>query len=113
MKNIFTILMGLIFLLFAYFQLNDPDPIRWVPIYLLPAILAFKNTISETSSRFLYGLAIGYLITSVLQWPPSFEGFLFEELKMRSLNIELARESGGLAIVALSMALLGRMNNTI
>lgn len=107
MKNIIFVILGLIFLLFAYFQINDLDPVRWVPIYLLPAFLSFWRLKNRGNSGFFYGLAIGYFITAMLQWPPEFEGFLFEELKMRSLNIELARESGGLAITALAMAYLG------
>ena len=30
------ILLSLLFLAFAYLQLNDPDPIRWVVAYTLP-----------------------------------------------------------------------------
>jgi hypothetical protein len=111
MKNIFLIASGCIFLLFAYFQLNDPDPIRWVPIYLLPAILAFKELLMPSKAEFLFGLSIGYLVAAVLQWPPAFEGFLFGEMKMRSLNIELARESGGLLIAALALFLYSKLTD--
>jgi Transmembrane family 220, helix len=107
MKKIVFIIIGLVFLLFAYFQLNDPDPIRWVPIYLLPVFLCFWKMNGNGNKQFFYGLAVGYLVASILQFPPQFEGFLFGEMQMRSINIELARESGGLAIVALAMWFCG------
>ena len=52
-------------------------------------------------------MATAYLIGAVLQWPPAFEGVFWGEMKMHSLNIELARESLGLAICALAMGFLG------
>jgi hypothetical protein len=49
------------------------------------------------------------LIGGILQWPPEFEGIFFGETAMRSLNIELARESLGLGICALVMVVTWQM----
>jgi hypothetical protein len=101
-KKIIIALLLAIYLLFAYFQLNDPDPERWVPIYGLAALIDRKPRYYV-----FFTMAVGYLIAAYLQWPPQFEGFLFGEMAMRSLNIELARESGGLVICAAGMGLMG------
>ena len=107
-QKIISLLLSLLFLLFAYFQLNDPDPEYWTPIYLVAALgcgLVFFN--KAPASMIYYGIAVIYLIGAFVQWPPQFEGVLFGEMKMRSLNIELARESLGLVICAASMGLMG------
>ena len=107
-QKIISLLLTLLFLLFAYFQLNDPDPEYWTPIYLVAALgcgLVFFN--KAPAPIIYYGIAVIYLIGAFFQWPPQFEGILFGEMKMRSLNIELARESLGLVICAASMGLMG------
>ena len=101
--KLLSIIAGLVFLLFAYFQLNDPDPERWVPLYLVPAIMSYKALDSRLPWWVFGLLTVVYLIGAIAQWPPQFEGIFFGEMQMRSLNIELARESLGLCIVALVM----------
>ncbi|GAB2768812.1 hypothetical protein GCM10027275_09310 [Rhabdobacter roseus] len=102
-----ALVFGLVFLLFAYFQFNDPDPELWVPVYTIAALGCFLALRRQGPPWLFYGLAAAYLIGAVLQWPPEFEGVLFAELGMRSVNIELARESLGLAICAVVMGVLG------
>jgi hypothetical protein len=109
----FSILSGLVFLLFAYFQLNDPDPERWVPLYLVPALGCFW-AFHRSLSWWLFALvALVYLIGAVLLWPPEFEGIFFGEMEMRSLNIELARESLGLATVSIVMGVFAWYKRSI
>ena len=55
---------------------------------------------------FLAAMGVLYVAATVYQWPPVFEGFLFSEIGMRNMNIEMAREAGGLAICAAVMLLL-------
>ncbi|MBU1822115.1 MAG: transmembrane 220 family protein [Bacteroidetes bacterium] len=98
---------GLLFLLFSYFQLNDPDPQIWIPVYSAAALACYMGYRGLWPGWVFYGLAAAYLIGAVIQWPPEFEGVFFGGLEMRSLNIELARESLGLGICALVMAFLG------
>jgi len=43
----------------------------------------------------------------VSQWPPHFEGFLLNEVGMKTMNIELAREAGGMLICAVAIGWLG------
>ncbi|WP_018622556.1 transmembrane 220 family protein [Spirosoma luteum] len=106
MRKVISIVFGLLFVLFAAFQYNDPDPLVWVPIYLVAAIACFMAFAGVGSPAVYVAIAAGYVVAAIYQWPPRFEGFLFSEIGMRSTNIELAREAGGLAICAVVMVLL-------
>ncbi len=105
--KIVAIVSGLVFLLFSYFQFNDPDPQIWIPIYSAAALACYMAYRNLWPAWVFYIMATAYAIGAVLQWPPAFEGIFFGDLAMKSLNIELARESFGLAICALVMAFLG------
>ncbi|MCX6215388.1 transmembrane 220 family protein [Spirosoma sp.] len=106
MKKTFAVIFGLLFVLFAVFQYNDPDPEVWIPIYGFAAVACFMAYFGVGKWWFFVAMAILYIVAAVYQWPPVFEGFLFSEVGMRSLNIEMAREAGGLAICAAVMAVL-------
>nr|WP_293842384.1 transmembrane 220 family protein [uncultured Arsenicibacter sp.] len=107
MRKLTAIFFALIFLLFAAFQYNDPDPEVWIPIYLIgvgACILAYF----KTGPIWLYGvIGLVYAVAAWQQWPPVFEGFLLDSMGMKTINIELARESGGLAICAVVIWALG------
>ncbi|WP_460675165.1 transmembrane 220 family protein [Larkinella ripae] len=107
MRKIISIFFGLIFLLFAVFQYNDPDPQVWVPIYGIAAVASFLALGNRIPSWFYFVAGVAYLVAAVYQWPPAFEGFLLDEMGMKTVNIELARESGGLGICALALFILG------
>ena len=102
-----AIIFGLIFLLFSYFQFNDPDPEIWIPIYSAAALACYMAYRDLWPAWVFYIMAAAYAIGGVLMWPPAYEGILFGDMSMKSLNIELARESLGLGICALVMAFLG------
>ncbi|WP_210466105.1 transmembrane 220 family protein [Rufibacter roseolus] len=91
----------LMFVLFAFVQLNDPDPAVWVPVYLSAAVLCFL-AYKRKLFRWVYALAfLGYAIAAFLLWPPVYQGIFFD--MSRSPAIEEARESLGLTICALVM----------
>ena len=106
MRKILAITFGLLFTLFAAFQYNDPDPQVWVPIYGFAAIASFMAFGTAGRPWFYLVAGIIYLVAAIYWWPPQFEGFLLDEMGMKTLNVELARESGGLAICAAAMLLL-------
>ncbi len=106
MRKIVSIVFGLLFLLFAAFQYNDPDPEVWIPIYGFAAMACVMAYAGVGKWWFFIGMAVIYVAAAIYQWPPVFEGFLFNEVGMRSMNIEMAREAGGLAICAVVMILL-------
>lgn len=106
MRRFIALFFGLLFILFAGFQYNDPDPEVWIPIYGLAAAACFMAYVGIGQWWFFAAMAAIYVVAAIYQWPPKFEGFLFSEVGMRSLNIELAREAGGLAICAVVMVVL-------
>ena len=106
MRKTLSIIFGLLFVLFAAFQYNDPDPELWVPIYGFAAMACLMAYVGLARWWFLAAMAVVYVAAAVYQWPPVFEGFLFGEIGMRSMNIEMAREAGGLAICAAAMLIL-------
>ncbi|CAG4991973.1 hypothetical protein DYBT9275_00866 [Dyadobacter sp. CECT 9275] len=106
--KLFKIVFGLIFVLFSYFQFNDPDSGIWIFTYSIAALACYMSIRELWPSWVFYSMTAGYLVAAILQWPPAFEGIFFGEAQMRSLNIELARESLGLGICAVVMAVLGK-----
>ncbi|MBD2752712.1 transmembrane 220 family protein [Spirosoma validum] len=106
MRKTLSIIFGLLFVLFAAFQYNDPDPEVWIPIYGFAAVACFMAFAGVGQWWFFGAMALLYVIAAWYQWPSVFEGFLFSEMGMRSMNIEMAREAGGLAICAAVMVML-------
>jgi hypothetical protein len=110
MRKILAIIFGLLFVLFAAFQYNDPDPELWIPIYGAAAVACLMAYTGMARWWFLAAMAVLYAVAAVYQWPPVFEGFLFSEMGMRSMNIEMAREAGGLAVCAMAMLVLAGLS---
>ena len=101
LKYFINLFWGIIFLLFASVQFNDPDPVIWIFAYSLTAVLCFTYLKSTWAIKLkwlylLVGLAM--LVGSVIQFPPQWEGFGTE---MKTANNELARESIGLLLCGL------------
>ena len=101
LKYFINLFWGIIFLLFASVQFNDPDPVIWIFTYSLTAVLCFTYLKSTWAIKLkwlylLVGLAM--LVGSVIQFPPHWEGFGTE---MKTANNELARESIGLLLCGL------------
>ena len=106
-RNVPAIFFAVLFLSFAALQYNDPDPQVWIPIYAFAA-MACLMALTRIAQPWFYGLmALIYAGAAYYQWPPAFEGFWLNEVGMKTVNIELARESGGLAICTLAMGLMG------
>jgi hypothetical protein len=102
----FALVFVFIYLFFAYLQFNDPDPIWWATLYLVPAYIsynAFKRNYNIELLIVLSCLYAAYSITSVMQIT-TYEGFFTEGagFEMKSLNQELAREASGLGICILT-----------
>ncbi|HEV7348105.1 transmembrane 220 family protein [Telluribacter sp.] len=105
----FAIVFGIIFVLFSYFQFNDPDAEIWIIVYAAAALACFM-ALRELWPWWVFAvLAVAYLVGAIFQLPPQFEGILFDEMEMRSTNIELARESLGLVTCAAAMGVLAWM----
>lgn len=105
MRKNLAIVFGLLFTLFAALQYNDPDPQVWIPIYGFAALACLMAYTGMGRPWFFILMAMIYVGAAAYQWPPIFHGFAFGE-GMRDMNIELARESGGLVICAVAMGLM-------
>lgn len=106
MKSPVALVFTLLFALFAALQYNDPDPQVWIPIYAFAAMASLMGYVGLGRPWFFILMAVVYAGAAIRQWPPAFEGFWLNELGMKSMNVELARESGGLAICALAMGIM-------
>ncbi len=97
-RKIYLIFLIGVFILFAIVQVNDPDPVLWILIYMTPIYLFYKK-IRHSDDNFYY-LIIGFifLLWSINIFPPEWEGVMLDVRGMKTLNIELGRESLGLGI---------------
>jgi hypothetical protein len=103
MKKVSSIFWTLLFVIFAVYQTNDPDALIWILIYGAAALLALLVFLNKISRPVLWVALVAFVAGSVILWPESFEGLQLKE-GMYSPAIELARESLGLLIAAISMA---------
>ncbi len=98
---------GALFLYFAYVQLNDPDPLKWLTIYCLTGLLPIAMMYIPKAKYGIY-LLIGVLVAlfiwgfpDMMDWAnkgfPSITG----TMKAESQHIELVREFLGIFICLL------------
>ncbi|MGR3809785.1 transmembrane 220 family protein [Jiulongibacter sp. NS-SX5] len=97
-RNAFLLFTVALMLLFAFFQWNDPDPLIWIPLYLLVAFLGYRKMKYSDSSLVFLIPAFIYFLWGVTLFPDEWEGVMLNEMGMKTINIELGRESLGLFI---------------
>jgi hypothetical protein len=100
--------MFLVFALAAFVQWNDPDPLPWIALYALAALLS----LAAAAGRFWLWpsvAAAGLYLVGVLSLLPALadaRASAFTSWKMRDVSDEEAREALGLAICAAWMVVL-------
>ena len=110
MKILFG-LLSLLFVVGAYVQVNDPDPIFWVPLYLVPAVLTALPLVKK-AGRWMYIPAIAYVLFG-LSYAPRFQG-VFDEIVVKMTDqTEFTREGLGLILMGLTVAAAARWGSTI
>ncbi|MEJ7739814.1 MAG: transmembrane 220 family protein [Chitinophagaceae bacterium] len=107
--KLFNVLFCLVFILFAAFQYNDPDPYLWMPIYLYAAVLcalAVKytfNPVAYLTGLLFYLVYAGYLFFTqdgVLDWINQHQSEnIAQTMKATRPWIEDTREFFGLIII--------------
>lgn len=106
MQTLFKILslaFALLFIAFAAVQYNDPDWIIWIYAYLLPAYISFSAFRNRFNSGLIIAVCLAALFGSITFFPYGhFEGVALKH-GMKTIEIELARESFGLGIVFVAM----------
>lgn len=103
--------MALLFLFAAAVQYNDPDMIQWMLLYTFAALSSllwltkyFKKIIPFVVLVIaLFWMA--FLLPDVIG-QGTFGSKMFESFKMNQIGVELAREVGGLLIIAFWMVVL-------
>lgn len=104
--KIASAILALMFFSFAFVQLNDPDPVLWIIIYLSMAAICILAIFKKYYKIVMAILAAGYLLYAVILFPGLIEwlqskdkSLLFDDLaKMQHLYIEESREFLGLVI---------------
>lgn len=105
--------LGLMFLIFAVLQYNDPDPEVWIAIYGATAFICFAVFRGWINLIVKGILLVAYIIGAVYLWPGTFEGITLD--MGYKPEIEEARESLGLIICGLAMVfflIVGRNKNS-
>ncbi|MEX2564746.1 MAG: transmembrane 220 family protein [Cyclobacteriaceae bacterium] len=97
-------------LLFAYLQINDPDPQWWVPLYLISSLTAGFAFFGKFNVNILVVLTFGYLVLATFYWPDNILVWIGDEieqsdLSMKTPEMETNREFFGLVSCAMVFAL--------
>lgn len=100
---IFGWIFGLLCIISAILQYNDPDPLLWIVIYAVAAIVSFGIAVNKIPYSVPLVLGILCLLGFFFVFPEKFEGFEIGAGDIK--NIEEGREAVGLLILALVMFL--------
>ena len=107
MYRTLTILLAALFLFGATVQYNDPDPVRWIAIYLAAAavfLLAAFHRLPWLSAALVAAVALVWAMTLALSAFPNVRiAQLFESWEMQNEAIEQAREMYGLLVKSSSL----------
>lgn len=112
MKKFVYILLAIVFTLFAYVNLNDPDPIQWVLAYGGTAVLFALAAAGRADRRISLGLAVAlaiWMLTmtgGMIDWFQAGMPTIVEEMKATNPHIEVVREFLGLLIAVLALVWL-------
>lgn len=105
-KRLPHFLLALMFFAFALLQINDPDPLLWIVIYLAMTAICALAAFGKYYRVAMFALAAGYLIYMFILFPGALDWYyspdrslLFDDIaKMQYYYIEESREFLGLLI---------------
>ena len=110
--KIANLLLGMLFVLFAAVQYNDPDAWLWIIIYGSLAV-AFFLAAGRRYSGLLYGLILAAGVYEAVTLAPDFLHWIemgtpniASEMKTEEPHIELVREFLGIVITLLAVLFL-------
>jgi hypothetical protein len=102
-------LFALLFLVGAGLQYNDPDPMRWIAIYVASAASCLvwgRHTYAWLAPALVALAASAWALEIALDMPAWVPAAMFEPMKSHGGAVELNREFFGLAIIVAYMLLL-------
>ena len=109
-RKVINSLLFLVFILFAFVQFNDPDPVIWITIYALVAAISLLGNFRVIPRKMIYTLFFGFLIYAgyhflyfidFLQIEDKNE--LFGEMVYEKPYLEGTREFLGLVLAAFAL----------
>ncbi|WP_224998953.1 transmembrane 220 family protein [Cesiribacter sp. SM1] len=108
-RRIFFGIWCLLFVLFAFWQWNDPDPWLWMTLYGGAAVLCGMAARGHYPMSVLLILIVACLAGAVYMYPGGIGEWVQQELEqqdlsMKTQSMEEARESFGLLIVAIILS---------
>lgn len=108
-RYFFTV-CSLLFLLFAYWQWNDPDPEVWIGIYCFGAVMSGLAAFQRFYVPLLLVAATAGFLVGLYFFPSSVREWILQEwhqadLSMKTPDMEEARESFGLFFVSAVMGI--------
>lgn len=106
MMRVFNFLLALMFLVFAFLQVNDPDPVIWILLYGAMSVVCVMAIFESYNRKLLVALMMLYSVYCYFLWPGVSEwlqqedrSVLFDDvMKMDLPYIEESREFLGLVI---------------
>lgn len=114
--KIVNLFLAVMFVVFAFVQINDPDPVIWILIYGAMAVICVLAAFGYYYSKIMVAILIIYFaysltnLPSILEWlKQDDKSMLFDNIaKMQHLYIEESREFLGLfiCIIVLIMQLV-------
>ncbi|MGB5371562.1 MAG: transmembrane 220 family protein [Flavobacteriaceae bacterium] len=106
MNNFFKVfgwIFGILCIVSAVLQYNDPDPLIWIIIYGLAALASIAFALDRLPNWPLMVLGVVYALGFLAVFPEEFVGFSLSSGDWK--NVEEGRESFGLLILALVLLL--------
>lgn len=97
-------ILAALFILFAYFQANDPDPYLWMLLYFYTAAICLFAGYGRKNNYFIWaGIAgcliwMGLLLPEFINWINMGMPNIAGEMKAEAPHIEFTREFLGLGI---------------
>lgn len=106
MMRVFNFLLALMFLVFAFLQVNDPDPAIWILMYGAISVVCVIAIFESYNRKLLVALMMLFSVYCYFLWPGVSEwlqqedrSVLFDDvMKMDHSYIEKSREFLGLVI---------------
>jgi len=99
----FALVYGVLCIVSALLQLNDPDPTLWIIVYCISALLSFGFAFNKVSFVVLLLSGLCAIGGGIYFFPEQFQGFEIGNGKIK--NIEEGRESVGLFILGTTFLL--------
>lgn len=104
--KVFNLVLAVLFIVFAFVQINDPDPVLWILIYGVMAVACVLAAFNYYYTKVLLVVLVAYIsyslvfFSGVIEWMRSDDkALLFDDIaKMQYPYIEESREFLGLFI---------------